>query len=166
MLSDEKLVEETWDEFPHARSRLLKLIALASLHTTVVLISGDIHRSEISTATNRLIITHLDDPVLASLHLDASVVKALQLAVSTPIQLVEFTSSGLSHTFTKVVSALVDTTRDDDDHPSRRLSDNSTDDAASTSRASRDNSIVVEVHDRGWPCTLVDYLYQVKKQVF
>jgi len=163
VLCDEKLVEETWDEFPDARRRLLKLIGLASLHTTIVLISGDIHRSEISTATNRLVFS-LQDPVLASLHLDTSVMTALETAVSTPMQLVEFTSSGLSHTFTTKVSALVpnnkvtpnsnDHSREktDGDHPSRHTGSSEVD----------RSSLTVDVEGRGWLCATVDLLYQVR----
>lgn len=163
VLSDEKLVEETWDEFPDARRRLLKLIGLASLHTTIVLLSGDIHRSEISTATNRLVLPSLleDYSVLSSLHLDDSMLRALETAASIPVQLVEFTSSGLSHTFTKTVSAIVSRDASSpnrtglsavDDHPSRHTS------------SDMDiglSSLVVEVEGRGWLCMAIDYFYQV-----
>lgn len=161
MLSDEKLVEETWDEFPDARRRLLKLIGLASLHTTIVLLSGDIHRSEISTATNRLVLPSLleDYLVLSSLHLDDSMLRALETAASTPVQLVEFTSSGLSHTFTKTVSAIV--SRDASSPNRTGLSH-----AAAVVVDDMDmdiglSSLAVEVEDRGWLCTAIDYFYQV-----
>lgn len=145
-------MEETWDEFPDARRRLLKLIGLASLHTTIVLLSGDIHRSEISTATNQLVLPSLleDYPVLSSLHFDDSMLRALETAVSTPVQLVEFTSSGLSHTFTKIVSGIV--SRD-------ASTPNST--GPSHAVAAVDDHLAVEVEDRGLLCTAIDYFYQV-----
>jgi hypothetical protein len=164
VLSDEKLVEETWDEFPDARRRLLKLIGLASLHTTIVLLSGDIHRSEISTATNRLVLLSSSlhqHPALSSLHLDDSMLRALETALSTPVQLVEFTSSGLSHTFTKTVSAIVSrdgSSPNSSDHPSGRTSSRDMD-------MDRGNgSLTVEVEDRGWLCTAIDYFYQVSEE--
>ena len=153
VLSDEKLVEEMWDEFPDARRRLLKLIGLASLHTTIVLMSGDIHRSEISTATNQLVLPSLlkDYPVLSSLHFDDSMLRVLETAASTPVQLVEFTSSGLSHTFTKVVSAIV----------SRDASTPNSTGPSHVAVAAVDDHLAVEVEDRGWLCTAIDYFYQV-----
>lgn len=50
VLSDDKIVEENWSEFPAARERLLRLVTAASLQTNVVLLSGDVHRAEISHA--------------------------------------------------------------------------------------------------------------------
>jgi len=50
VLSDDKIVEESWSEFPQMRTRLLKLVTAASLQTNVVLLTGDVHRAEVSHA--------------------------------------------------------------------------------------------------------------------
>ena len=75
VLSTDKIVEESWHLLPYARERLLRMIMKDSPAPNVVIISGDIHYSEISQAR----CTGRD-------------------GVSQ--QLYEFTSSGFSHTFT------------------------------------------------------------------
>lgn len=86
--------------------------------------------------------------------------RALETALSTPVQLVEFTSSGLSHTFTKTVSAIVSrdgSSLNSSDHPSGHTSSDMDMDKG-------DISLVVEVEDRGWLCTAIDYFYQVSEE--
>jgi hypothetical protein len=51
VLVDDKLVEETWSEFPVERARLLSLLSRLSLFTNVVVLSGDVHSGEIAQAT-------------------------------------------------------------------------------------------------------------------
>lgn len=78
VLPTEKLIEESWSEFPAQRQRLLALIQQARRYTTsdqIYLLSGDIHNAEIN-----------------QLRCDNEQQKGL----------VEVTSSGLSHTFIKV----------------------------------------------------------------
>lgn len=70
-----KMIEETWEELPAARLRLLNLVSRASVHTNVVLLSGDVHCAEIMQAKCKL-------PSL----------------VDTTFPLWELTSSGLTHT--------------------------------------------------------------------
>lgn len=91
VLSDDKFVEESWNEFPEARERLLKLVTAASTLTNVVLLSGDIHRAEVSRAT-------------CSLHstTDSTTVTA-NTALNATAALWELTSSGLTHTLRQVV---------------------------------------------------------------
>jgi len=78
VLPTDKLFEETWNEFPAARARLLELIARARQHSELVLISGDVHIGEF-----------------------------MQVTCSSPggssFPLWELTSSGLSHSVTKVL---------------------------------------------------------------
>ena len=73
VLPEGKLVEESWSRFPASRERLLRLV-LESPVANVLLLSGDIHTSEILKA---------------------------RCGVGRDRQLIEFTASGLTHTFTE-----------------------------------------------------------------
>ena len=77
VLATDKLVEESWHLLPYARERLLRMIMEGTAAPNVVIISGDIHYSEISQARCTAGLGGLSR------------------------QLYEFTSSGFSHTFTK-----------------------------------------------------------------
>lgn len=81
VLPEGKATEESWSEFPAAKARLLKLVALAGSHTNIVLLSGDVHSAEFSQAT-------------------CTITPSDSHKVPTSLSLLEFTSSGLSHTFT------------------------------------------------------------------
>lgn len=74
ILPDDKLIEERWSEFPDERQRLLELISSVHSQTNVLLLSGDIHSAEISRVK-------------------------CSAASSAEFQIVELTSSGLSHSF-------------------------------------------------------------------
>eukprot|EP00597_Dinobryon_sp_UTEXLB2267_P009087 CAMPEP_0170090986 /NCGR_PEP_ID=MMETSP0019_2-20121128/24701_1 /TAXON_ID=98059 /ORGANISM="Dinobryon sp., Strain UTEXLB2267" /LENGTH=327 /DNA_ID=CAMNT_0010310659 /DNA_START=559 /DNA_END=1539 /DNA_ORIENTATION=- len=76
-----KLLEESWSAFPSARQRLLRLVA--SARPPVVLLSGDVHMAEASKA----------------------LCTATTANSTRKFDLWEFTSSGLSHTFTKVIGS-------------------------------------------------------------
>lgn len=82
VIPNEKLLEETWNEFPAARQRLLELITKISLRTNIFLLSGDIHSAELSQTTCYATLRGPDSET-----------------VVVPRRLMEFTSSGLSHTF-------------------------------------------------------------------
>jgi alkaline phosphatase D len=82
MLSDDKLVEESWGEFPAQRERLLELLVPTAVRTNLLLLSGDIHCAEISQA-------------VCSMRWES--------AEERSVSLVELTSSGLSHTFGKIM---------------------------------------------------------------
>eukprot|EP01039_Chlorochromonas_danica_P001978 gene1978-2158_t len=73
VMTDDKLMEEGWKDFPEQRQRLLSIAARLSLHRHVFILSGDIHSAEIS-------------------EMRCSVGKK-------GVRLVELTSSGLSHSF-------------------------------------------------------------------
>lgn len=75
VLPTDKLIEETWNEFPAARVRLLKMLVTASKDTDVVILSGDVHCAEVLHA--RCSNTINDDAY----------------------SMFEFTSSGISQTF-------------------------------------------------------------------
>jgi alkaline phosphatase D len=47
ILPTQKIVEESWSIFPHARDRLLRLVSLSPC-LNVVLLSGDVHMAEVS----------------------------------------------------------------------------------------------------------------------
>lgn len=81
-----KMLEELWNEFPASRQRLLTLVAKTSLRTNVIFLSGDIHSAELSQTNCQVT---LQSKSRGSL--DTKVI---------PRRLIEFTSSGLSHTFT------------------------------------------------------------------
>jgi alkaline phosphatase D len=86
VLSDDKVVEESWGEFPKQRERLLSLLSLTKTRgTDVVIISGDIHCAEISQVR-------------------CSPSSPSSSGRKEEVSLVEFTSSGLSHTFAKIIN--------------------------------------------------------------
>ena len=80
----DKFMEESWSEFPLARERLLRVVTLLSRVTRVLLLSGDVHGAEFLQA--RCGINHGYGRSMDS------------------INLLEFTSSGLSHSVTRVFS--------------------------------------------------------------
>jgi hypothetical protein len=80
VLPTDKILEETWNEFPKQRHRLINLIT--SSPSKVVVISGDIHTGEILQA------------------------KCKCRSEGRDLRLLEVTSSGLSHTFTKTTPFL------------------------------------------------------------
>lgn len=47
ILPTQKIVEESWSIFPHARERLLRLVSLSPC-LNVILLSGDVHMAEVS----------------------------------------------------------------------------------------------------------------------
>lgn len=47
ILPTQKIVEESWSVFPHARERLLQLISLSPC-LNIILLSGDVHMAEVS----------------------------------------------------------------------------------------------------------------------
>jgi len=79
-LPTQKIVEESWSDFPESRSRLLDVIG-SSPCSNVVLLSGDVHMAEVSQAT------------------------CLSGGTGRQRRLWEFTSSGLSHTFISYLSS-------------------------------------------------------------
>jgi alkaline phosphatase D len=101
VLPDDKIVEETWNEFPRSRTRLLKLLTAvqrSGIHPQdVLLLSGDIHSAEISQARCALS-TSIDTNTISSVE-KGDIMSLSEVSVS-PTRLVELTSSGLSHTFT------------------------------------------------------------------
>lgn len=86
VLPDDKLLEETWAEFPQMRQRLLTMVANAAA-PNVVFLSGDIHTGEI--------LQH------KCAWVDSSSNEQAVVGGTEQFRLFEFTSSGLSHTFTK-----------------------------------------------------------------
>lgn len=95
VLPDDKYVEEAWKEFPHRRQRLLKLIASVAENRNqdIVLLSGDIHSAEVSSATGKLTGDALYDIKQRSRLSDK------KQKVFTNVFFHEMTSSGLSHSF-------------------------------------------------------------------
>ncbi len=75
ILPTEKFIEESWNEYPKGRERLLKLIGQSLSKRKIILLSGDIHSGEI----------------LQSIYYDKNY----------NYRLYELTSSGLTHSFTK-----------------------------------------------------------------
>jgi alkaline phosphatase D len=47
ILPTQKIVEESWSVFPHARERLLRLVSLSPC-LNIILLSGDVHMAEVS----------------------------------------------------------------------------------------------------------------------
>lgn len=88
ILPEDKILEETWTEFPVARQRLLNLIGLHTAAPNLVLLSGDVHTGEVLQSKCRYV--HDDDRDGIG-----------GLSTASEFRLYEFTSSGLSHTFSK-----------------------------------------------------------------
>ena len=93
VLSDDKIVEESWSEFPLMRARILKLVTAASLRTNVVLLTGDVHRAEVSHAKCTFTANNED------------------LQIKTDVW--DLTSSGLAHTLRYVTDDVALTSRED-----------------------------------------------------
>jgi alkaline phosphatase D len=58
ILPTQKIVEESWSVFPHARERLLRLIAHAPC-LNIILLSGDVHMAEVSQVSLLLSVSPL-----------------------------------------------------------------------------------------------------------
>jgi len=92
VLPEDKVLEETWQEFPHARRRLLNALHYArsvARRAPVVILSGDVHTAEVLTGS-----------------WDCNAGGGAGGGASGDAQawadkLWEFTSSGLTHTFVK-----------------------------------------------------------------
>lgn len=93
ILPNDKTLEENWSEFPDRRQQLITLIAKAQLHTPVVLLSGDIHSAEILRGRWKSLPSILSSQVTDDF---------------TPSvgNIIEFTSSGLSHTFSRISTSV------------------------------------------------------------
>ena len=105
VLPEDKILEETWQEFPHARRRLLNALHYArtvAKQAPVVILSGDVHTAEVLSGS-----WNCDSAAAAAA--GGSGGKAEGWAD----KLWEFTSSGLTHTFVKQTPV-----RDDIDQPS------------------------------------------------
>mmetsp|Transcript_17536 Transcript_17536/g.29561 ORF Transcript_17536/g.29561 Transcript_17536/m.29561 type:complete len:617 (-) Transcript_17536:261-2111(-) len=163
VLTDDKLLEESWDEFPAARARLLKLVTAASTYTNVILLSGDIHRAEISKTTCSLSATSASS--------SSAVGAALSDWISTvpPMNIWEFTSSGLTHTLKQ---AIFDEHRQAKTKQSKRNGANQVEaeveaEAEAEPRATlpvedQDNSsrLYIPVKSRGFTVSVIDTIYQ------
>ncbi len=84
ILPDDKLVEESWNEFPQQRERLLSLLSQLSLTRNILMLSGDIHSAEINQMT--------------CLYQDGT-----ERQRQEEWRLIELTSSGLSHSVTQLM---------------------------------------------------------------
>jgi PhoD-like phosphatase len=51
ILPDDKPIQEKWGNYPGSRDRLLRLVRGAAAHSTVVLLSGDVHYAELLQST-------------------------------------------------------------------------------------------------------------------
>jgi alkaline phosphatase D len=87
-LADDTLVEEKWGDFPASRDRLFAMLTVVSQRTNVILLSGDVHRAEVSRGSCTLT-TPRDTAVLGE---------------SMTADFWEFTSSGLSHTLEQLTT--------------------------------------------------------------
>lgn len=90
VLSNDKLFEENWGRFPSARERLLGLVLATP--TKVLLLSGDVHYAEFSDVTCTIFEKES--------RMENSTSKRFLPPVSYKRDLTDFTSSGLTHTFT------------------------------------------------------------------
>ena len=84
ILPTQKIVEESWSTFPESRARLLRLVT-GAVCPNVLLLSGDVHMAEVSQAVC------FDSQEGQHQHQDHE---------TTFRHLWEFSSSGMSHTFT------------------------------------------------------------------
>lgn len=139
VLSDDKIIEENWSEFPQARERLLRLVSAASLQTNVVLLSGDVHRAEISHAK----CSFSTAPVASTEAKDSThSAKAENIQPKVDVDLWELTSSGLSHTIRYYTVDTALTSREDYVEPD-------------------DVSLAVPVKPRNFILHYSDMIYQV-----
>ena len=88
VLPDDKVLEETWSDFPQARARLVQMIANAAA-PNIFILSGDVHTGEVLQSKCRFK-NESDYPFYEQ------------------FRLYEFTSSGLTHTFTKTTPFAVE----------------------------------------------------------
>lgn len=84
ILPDDKLVEESWNEFPQQRERLLSQLSQLSLTKNVLMLSGDIHSAEINQMT-------------------CLFEGGMERQQQEERRLIELTSSGLSHSVTQLM---------------------------------------------------------------
>ncbi|KAJ1409077.1 hypothetical protein B484DRAFT_403320 [Ochromonadaceae sp. CCMP2298] len=96
VLTDDKLLEESWSEFPFARERLLRYLTAASATADVVMLSGDIHRAEANHASCRL-------ESIEAVTGGAGAGGDFDDLLGAAAVLWEFTSSGLTHTLKQVL---------------------------------------------------------------
>jgi alkaline phosphatase D len=114
ILPTQKIVEESWSIFPHARERLLRLIALSPC-LNVILLSGDVHMAEVSQVSCLPLI-----PPIPSSFPQAFCTPSHETDFKTgpqPRHLWEFTSSGLSHTFVSEYRRRTDKSPPQERHP-------------------------------------------------
>lgn len=93
VLPTQKIVEESWSTFPESRARLLRIISDA-VSPNLVLLSGDVHMAEISQVWCDMILKW------CSCCTDACQAVCLSSDATSYRHLWEFSSSGMSHTFT------------------------------------------------------------------
>jgi hypothetical protein len=105
-ISDDKLIEEAWNEFPLQRQRLLTLVAKVSMITNIFVLTGDIHSAEMSQMTCS---TSFHDssasssPSPSPFPTLSSTASSIFSSFPKDFRVMEFTSSGLSHTFSKII---------------------------------------------------------------
>jgi hypothetical protein len=113
ILPTDKIVQESWNDFPAARERLLQLVLKSNL-PNVVLLSGDIHSAEVNRARC------WPKEVAKESNEYSSSIEETTMDESTKSRgdgqrratmLWELTSSGLTHTFTKHSCSQGDTLR-------------------------------------------------------
>lgn len=92
ILPTDKFIEESWNEFPLSREKLLHIISLIKSITNVLLISGDVHYAEFSQVICN------QEKLLYKSNIDEKLRNQLLNS-----KLIEFTSSGLSHTATRTL---------------------------------------------------------------
>lgn len=115
VLVNDKLIEENWGEFPNQRKRLLSLISKLSVYNNVVILSGDIHTAEVSQArcpiykTGKIDFYFIDYIEFRLTFVVDFICKSLDGEFFGHVPLIELTSSGLSHTFSKVTGPILST---------------------------------------------------------
>lgn len=155
-LVEDTLLEERWGDFPKARERLLALVTAASVHTNVILLSGDVHRAEVSRGTCTL--TQVPPTTPASTACTSSAPgsgagageseSCASAFDSVSANLWELTSSGLSHT-------IVQTTND------TAASSSSGGAVADNAEEGAEVSLAVPVQDRSVLLDVANSIYQV-----
>jgi len=84
VLRTDALIEESWAEFVEAREKLLTLLSIANSFSNVIILSGDVHHAEISSARCK----------------DFSQANPITMSTAPTNKLWDFTSSGLTHSVT------------------------------------------------------------------
>ena len=97
VLPTDKVIEEVWNACPRSRTRLLKLVKVASEFTNIVLLSGDIHSAEVLQAN----LNFESDKTESYSSSQSS--SSDETSSPSPYHLYEFTSSGLSHTVNRII---------------------------------------------------------------